>query len=77
MISGELLFCGGSNWDLTGRKTVPKAGETLETFLPVFVTRRYSACILNFTHETTKSTTHIQFPYEVFIPVPFSSFAVC
>ena len=32
MISGELLFCGGSNWDLTGRKTVPKAGEKGETF---------------------------------------------
>ncbi len=26
LISGEVLFCGGSNWDLTGRKTVPKNG---------------------------------------------------
>ncbi|KAJ8321119.1 hypothetical protein KUTeg_002706 [Tegillarca granosa] len=24
MLTGELLFCGGSNWDLVGRKQVPK-----------------------------------------------------
>jgi len=24
--SGELLICGGTNWDLTGRKQLPKTG---------------------------------------------------
>lgn len=27
MLTGELLFCGGSNWDLVGRKQVPKGGS--------------------------------------------------
>ena len=26
IISGEVLFCGGTNWDLTGRRAVPKGG---------------------------------------------------
>ena len=34
MISGELLFCGGTNWDTVGRSQAPKGGELT---LPVFV----------------------------------------
>jgi len=25
--AGELLICGGTNWDLTGRKQLPKGGR--------------------------------------------------
>jgi len=29
LISGELLFCGGTNWDLVGRKTLPKGAKNI------------------------------------------------
>ena len=28
MLSGELLFCGGTNWDLIGRKAIPKGSRS-------------------------------------------------
>lgn len=27
MLAGEVLFCGGTNWDLVGRRTLPKGGK--------------------------------------------------
>jgi hypothetical protein len=29
MLSGEVLFCGGTNWDLIGRSKPPKNGQFL------------------------------------------------
>ena len=33
LINGELLFCGGSNWDLIGRNQLPKGGIKQNTLL--------------------------------------------
>ena len=34
MLSGELLMCGSMNWDLVGRKALPKGSKSCRSFKP-------------------------------------------
>lgn len=46
-ISGRLLVCGGTNWDLIGRKELPKAAKTAPT-MSTGIYLHNLHCLLNY-----------------------------
>jgi hypothetical protein len=42
-LSGRLLVCGGTNWDLIGRKELPKAAKNAAQTAPGIITITYAS----------------------------------